>query len=101
MLSNLDFGFKVAAIGIPLVFLSLGAIAILFELLKRKFKAEKIENKSLNKELITAIIAAVCTAATTQKETLKFQKELRKESVEWSSTPIWNLAGRLELTSKK
>lgn len=103
MFSNLEFGFKLAVIGIPLVFLSLGAIGILFELLKRKFKAEKkVENKLFNKELAAAVIAAVYAASATSKKTLKFQKvELSKESGEWSSTPIWNLAGRLELTSRK
>jgi len=103
MLSNLKFGFELIAIGIPLVFSSLGIIAILFELLKRKFKVkevktEKAEGKEVsNKELIAAVATvAAYTSLIAPKKTLKFQAY--KKLME-GETPIWNLAGRIELTS--
>ncbi|MEM1588265.1 MAG: hypothetical protein QW476_01660 [Candidatus Bathyarchaeia archaeon] len=101
MFSNLEFGLKLATIGIPLVFLSLGVIAVFFELIKRKFRVEEKvkEEKSFEKELAAAIIAAIYAATTLPKETFKLQKT--GLNIEWKSTPIWNLAGRLELTSKK
>jgi len=105
MLSNLKFGFELITIGIPLVFLSLGIIAILFEVLKRKFKVkevktEKVENKELSdKELIAAIAAiAAYTSLTTFKKPFKAQVSFHKKLIK-SEVPIWNLAGRIELTS--
>ena len=104
MLSNLKFGFELIAIGIPLVFLSLGIIATLFEVLKRKFKVEEVKTEKVSKELsdkeLIAAIAAIAayTSLTTFKKPFKAQVSFHKKLIE-SEIPIWNLAGRIELTS--
>jgi len=108
MFSNIDFGFKLAVIGIPVVFLSLGIIAVMFELLKRKFRVKEIETEKVeselisdsSKELIAVAAAAAYALIDMPKETLKFQAGLKKEYKE-TSIPIWNLAGRIELISSK